>query len=200
MDRFLCELAAIPRLDAAAERELAVRARDGDEQARAELITASLSLVVMRAKRWGLRGSQLMDAIQAGSIGLIEAIDRFDPDRGCRLSTYAWWWIGHAMAEGLDRPDRPAEFELPAEEPVAPTGLGGVLDELSEEQTQVLVCRFETVATTGRPRPRIDVARRLGLSVSQVRSREAKAMQHVRRRLAKVGDRAPHEHRGADPL
>jgi RNA polymerase sigma factor (sigma-70 family) len=200
MDPYLRRLAGIPRLDADTERDLAVRSSHGDAFARDQLITASLSLVVMRAKRLGFSGQHLLDAIQSGTVGLIEAVDRFDPARGCRLSTYAWWWIGHAMAQTLREYEQLAEFDSQAAEDTEPSVAAYVLDGLPVELAEVFACRFETVVSTGRPRPRGDVARRLGLTVSQVRTREAKAMRQVRSRLAKVGDRASHQHRGADPL
>lgn len=200
MDPYLRRLARIPRLDADTEHDLAVRSSRGDTHARDQLITASLSLVVMRAKSLGFRGQLLLDAIQSGTVGLIEAVDRFDPTRGCRLSTYAWWWIGHAMAQALPERAQPTEFDSHTVENAAPTVATHLLDGLAVEVAEVFACRFETLFSTGQPRPRRDVAQRLGLTVSQVRTRETKAMQHVRSRLAKVGDRASHQHRGADPL
>ena len=200
VDPYLRRLAAIPALGPVSEHELAVRSWRGDAVARDELITSSLRLVVLRARLFGLHGSRLLDAVQAGTIGLIEAVDRFDPDRGCRLSTYAWWWIGRAMKQALPAQDSAWRID-------ALTDIRGRLEAdddlfagLTEDLAVVLRERFGAEAESGRPTPRVEVARRLGLTVSQVRTKEAKALAHIRKTLAKVGDRAPHQHCGAGPL
>lgn len=199
MDPYLRKLAGIPRLDATAEHLLAARAAAGDRSARERLIVASLSLVVMRAKAFGFHGQRLLDAVQAGTVGLIEAVDRFDPSRGCRLATYAWWWIGRAMTTALPASEIPLETDV-AVEAEASVAADELLVGLAPALGEVLACRLETVAETGRMRSRDDVAARLGLSPSQVRTREAKALKHVRDGLAKVGDRASHQRGEADPL
>lgn len=200
MDAYLSRLSRIPRLDATEEHDLAVRVRGGDVAAREQLITASLPLVLMRGRRLGLHGQRLLDAIQAGSIGLIEAIDRFDPARGCRLSTYAWWWIGRAMAGTFPEPTQAIETDLPAPVITDSDLRDFQLDGLDPDLAAVLVARFGKASAPGAATPRSEVARSLGLSVSQVRTKEAKALSHLRQGLAKVGHRAPFEHHGADPL
>ena len=200
MDPYLRRLAAIPPLQAESEHDLAVRSWCGDAGAREDLITASLRLVVMRARLFGLHGSRLLDAVQAGTVGLIEAVDRFDPYRGCRLSTYAWWWIGRAMKQSLPSPEITEGTDVfPGSRPSLYDD-DDLLDGLDEDLAAVLIERFGIGAEGGLPTPRTEVARRLGLTVSQVRTQEAKALSLVRRRLAKVGHRAPHQHRGAGPL
>lgn len=200
MDPYVRRLASLPPLSAQSEHELAVRSWRGDRGARDELITLSLRLVVMRARLLNLHGSRLVDAVQAGTIGLIEAVDHFDPYRGCRLSTYAWWWIGHAMKQSLPAPDVALDGD-PADVPGPPVEVDqGLLDGLDGELAEVLTVRFRIGAGPGRPVPRAEVARRLGLTVSQVRTREAKALSQLRRRLAKVGHRAPGEQPRVGPL
>lgn len=71
---------------------------DASEQARQELIMANTRLVVSIAKAYQGRGLSLADLIQEGNLGLMKAIDRFDPERGVRLSTYATWWIRQTIA------------------------------------------------------------------------------------------------------
>lgn len=97
MDQYVRNLFDQEFLGAEEERDLATRAASGDRAARAELICASLRLVAMRARMLHFSENDLADAVQAGTIGLIKAVDRFDPGRGVRLKTWAWWWIGDAM-------------------------------------------------------------------------------------------------------
>lgn len=200
MDPYLRRLGAIPRLDAAAEHDLAVRSRRGDAAAREELITRSLPLVLLRGRRLGLRGQNLLDAVQAGTIGLIEAVDRFDPTRGCRLSTYAWWWVGRAMVRTLSGAESVGDVEVLSTDSRLPDLGRDLLAGLDADLAEILTERFGTGSGPGGTTPRLEVARRLGLSVSQVRTKEAKALSHLRRGLAKVGHRAPQHDCGADPL
>ncbi len=75
--------------------------QDGDLDARERMITANLRLVVNIAKRYSGLGLPLMDLIEEGNIGLMKAVERFDPDRNCRFSTYATCWIKHAICRAL---------------------------------------------------------------------------------------------------
>ena len=75
------------------ERDLAIRHRGGDMNARQTLITANLRFVVKTAYEYRHYGLQMLDLIQEGNIGLIKGVDKFDPDRKFRLCTYAVWWI-----------------------------------------------------------------------------------------------------------
>ena len=196
MDAFIKSLLAQPQLAAADERSLARRAREGDTAARDELITAGLRAVALRAMLHGFRGDDMRDAVQSGALGLIRAVDRFDPDCGTRLSTYAWHWIGSAMKQAR-RPD-PIDA---ADEPVAddPAGAGHeLLVGLPDELAEVIRLRYGLGAPDAAPMTLSEVAHTCGLTVAQVRHREAKAMRHLSARLAKVVHRAPH--RGADPL
>jgi hypothetical protein len=92
LDDYLTRLDAYPPLSSVDLYALAVRARQGDKHARERLIQHHLRLVVSIAKRYLRHTSDPMDLIQAGNLGLIEAVDRYDPDRGA-LSTYASPWI-----------------------------------------------------------------------------------------------------------
>jgi RNA polymerase primary sigma factor len=98
---YLAEIRPIPLLAAEEEAELAVRIRAGDGEARRRLIEANLRLVVALAKRFRGRGLEFPDLIQEGNIGLIQAVDRFDPARGHRFSTYAAWWIRKSMTDAV---------------------------------------------------------------------------------------------------
>lgn len=101
IDLYLREISAAGLLDAEGERELARRIQRGDSKARARMIECNLRLVVMLAKRYLNRGLPLADLIEEGNLGLIRAVEKFDPERGFRFSTYAAWWIRQSIERGL---------------------------------------------------------------------------------------------------
>ena len=74
---------------------------DNDPHARDQLVRSNLRLVVNIAKKYGNRGMSLGDLIEEGNLGLIRAVDYFDPDRGTRFSTYAAWWIKQGIKRAL---------------------------------------------------------------------------------------------------
>jgi RNA polymerase primary sigma factor len=83
------------------------------ERARNAFVSANLGLVVVVARRYAHRGGlDILDAVQEGNAGLIKAVDRFDPQRGVRFSTYAIWWIRHSIGRALA--DRGTEIRVPA--------------------------------------------------------------------------------------
>ena len=98
---YLAEIRPIPLLSGEQEAALAAGVRTGDLEARRRLIEANLRLVVAVAKRYRGRGLEFPDLIQEGNIGLITAVDRFDPARGHRFSTYATWWIQKAITDAV---------------------------------------------------------------------------------------------------
>jgi len=92
-----------PRLSRAEETELARRAWEGDAQAASRLIVSHLRFVLHIARRYGRNGLPIGDLLQEGTVGLIEAVRRFNPDRDVQLSSYAVWWIRAAMQDYVIR-------------------------------------------------------------------------------------------------
>jgi RNA polymerase primary sigma factor len=101
LDRYLAEIGRIPLLAHEDLLALARRSRAGDEEARKRIILANLRLVVHVARSYRNRGLPLLDLIEEGNLGLIQAVDRFEPERGLRFSTYASIWIRQAIVRGV---------------------------------------------------------------------------------------------------
>ena len=101
LDTYLADINEVPLLTAEQEIELALRIQQGDMAAREHMIRANLRLVVSIAKNYVNRGLQFMDLIEEGNIGLMKAVEKFDPEAGCRFSTYATWWIKQGIRRAL---------------------------------------------------------------------------------------------------
>jgi len=98
---YMREIAKTPLLTPEEEIELASRIRKGDEKARARMIESNLRLVVKIAKDYSNYGVPMVDLISEGNIGLIKAVEKFDPKKGGKLSTYASWWIKQSIKRAL---------------------------------------------------------------------------------------------------
>jgi RNA polymerase primary sigma factor len=101
LNRYLLEIGRTPLLTPGEEIDLARRIQNGDAAARERVINANLRLVVTVARDYLNLGLPLVDLISEGNIGLMKAIDRFDPEKGAKLSTYAIWWIRQAIKRAL---------------------------------------------------------------------------------------------------
>ncbi len=98
---YLKDIGAAPLLTADEEKDLSRRALAGDEACRQRMIESNLRLVVRIARRYINRGLPLLDLIEEGNLGLIHAVEKFDPERGFRFSTYATWWIRQTIERGI---------------------------------------------------------------------------------------------------
>ena len=136
------------------ETELSRKARAGDEGARRELVEKNLRLVIPVAKRYRGYGLPFEDLIQEGNIGLMKAVERYDPDRGRKFSTYATWWIRQAVQKAVADHSRTIRLTRTAREKLA--RLHRARRELRAE--------LRREPTTG------ESARRLGWSVAEAHS------------------------------
>lgn len=101
LNRYLREIGRFPRLTPQQEIELAAKIKKGDAEARERMINSNLRLVVTIAHDYANLGLPLLDLISEGNIGLTKAVERFEPGKGAKLSTYAMWWIKQSIKRAL---------------------------------------------------------------------------------------------------
>jgi len=101
LKNYLKEVRTVPLLTAEQEIELSKKALKGDEHARKAMIRANLRLVINIAKRYMYLGTPFLDLIEEGNLGLMKAVDKFNPKKGFRFSTYAAWWIKQSITRSL---------------------------------------------------------------------------------------------------
>jgi len=101
LNRYLREIGRFPRLTPQQEIELAAKIKKGDAKAREQMINSNLRLVVTIAHDYANLGLPLLDLISEGNIGLTKAVERFEPGKGAKLSTYAMWWIKQSIKRAL---------------------------------------------------------------------------------------------------
>jgi RNA polymerase primary sigma factor len=162
LSTYLQEISRIPLLSPSEEIRLARLAKQGDPAARRKLIVSNLRLVVSIAKKYLYYGLPLQDLIEEGNIGLMKAADRYDPERGCKFSTYATWWIRQAVTRSLSNQgrtvrvpvyitDNVARYKRMAEELYIKSGRQPEVDEmakalgLTEREVQKLQSFVDTV-------------------------------------------------------
>src|SRR5687768_11390865 len=134
------------------EIDLSKKAKKGDKAARERLIEKNLKLVVSIAKKSRGRGLSFEDLIQEGNIGLMKAVEKFDPDRGFRFSTYATWWIRQAVQRAVA--DKGRTIRVPVRIGDKMREMARTYDELSAEMQRA---------------PSVEmVAERLGWSVEDI--------------------------------
>lgn len=155
--RYLAEIARLPRLTREKEHDLAECVRQGDEEARRQLIEANLRLVLRLARGYIGRGLPLLDLIEEGNIGLMDATTRYRPDRGTSFSTYAAWWIRQTITLALQNQARLIRL------PVRVEVLLGRYLEAKEKLSKTL----------GRPPSLAEVAERLSVPIEDLTLFEA---------------------------
>lgn len=149
---YLGEIGLIPLLDAARERALTGRVREGSAEARQVMIEANLRLVVRVARGYVGRGVPLMDLIAEGNLGLIRAVEKFEPARRLRFSTYAVWWIREAVQHALTHQGRTVRVPV----------------HVLREYARVLRARREFVAVHGRLPGMDELAQAASKSMAEV--------------------------------
>ena len=98
---YLREIGKIPLLTPEEETDLAQRIVKGDKKAKDKMVESNMRLVVSIAKRYGGRGLDFLDLIQEGNTGLLRAVEKFDPEKGFKFSTYATWWVRQAITRAI---------------------------------------------------------------------------------------------------
>ena len=150
---YLKEIGRINLLTSDEEFEYAQRAVQGDEEAKKILAESNLRLVVSIAKRYVGRGMLFLDLIQEGNIGLMKAVEKFDPTRGYKFSTYATWWIRQAVTRAIA--DQARTIRVPVHMVETINKLARVQRQLTQE--------------LNREPTDEEIAERLGISIDKVR-------------------------------
>jgi RNA polymerase primary sigma factor len=134
---YLRQIAQYPLLTPAQEIDLAAKIKKGDKAAKAEMIRANLRLVVKIARDYANLGLPLLDLISEGNIGLVKAVERFDPAKGGKLSTYGSWWIKQSIKRALANQSKTIRLPVHLVDKIAKIRRvgAGLSDELGREAT-----------------------------------------------------------------
>lgn len=160
LEIYMRDIGVVKLLTPEEEMALAIRAHDGDEEARDLLIRSNLRLVVKLAHEYTAYGMPLADLISEGNIGLMKAVEKFDPTRGCRLSTYSALWIKQSMRRALANQGK--TIRVPCH--------------LMEKVSKVRRMRHVLTEELGREPTIEELARELAISVKEIKRLEVIAM------------------------
>jgi RNA polymerase primary sigma factor len=163
LKHYLEEIAKFPSLTEKEEKALARRIPNDDQEALQTLVQSNLKFVVSYAKRYGGMGLSLLDLINEGNLGLIEAAKRFDPERGFKFITYAVWWIRQSIIHALTQNSH----------------VTNVPQKLSDEISSMKKKAERLKSTLGREPSREEIAQSMGLSVHDVEDLEILAEKQV---------------------
>lgn len=170
LQQYLREAAEVPLLTADEEIALSKRIQRGDSRAREHMIRANLRLVVKIAREYDGFGLPLLDMINEGNIGLMRAVEKFDPSKGCRFSTYAALWISQAVRRGLA--NQAKTIRLPINQ----------IDRLA--RLNRLARQFQD--QYGRPATAMELAKLMGMPVGRIQRLQS-AMVHTVSLEAPIG-------------
>src|SRR5207244_498800 len=197
LKRYLQEIGQFPLLTPQQEVELAGKIKKGDAAAREWMINANLRLVVTIARDYANLGLPLLDLISEGNIGLTKAVERFDPNKGAKLSTYAMWWIKQSIKRALANQSKTIRVPVHLADKIAKVRrvsiqmseeLGGepTDEELSEEIgiDSDKVERLQRIGLDGgKPNTRDEVCKYLGNTREHIRQMQNIALAKLRRAL-----------------
>lgn len=179
---YLGEIGYSPLLTAEEEVYFARRALRGDVSSRRRMIESNLRLVVKIARRYSNRGLALLDLIEEGNLGLIRAVEKFDPERGFRFSTYATWWIRQTIERAIMNQTR--TIRLPIHDDMKQS-IVKWLFELNAKQREVLARRFGLLGYEAATLE--DVGREIGLTRERVRQIQVEGLRRLREILQTQG-------------
>ena len=155
LSTYLKTIDKIPLLTYDEEYELALKAENGDKKAREKLINANLRFVVSVAKKFRGQGMPLEDLINEGNIGLMTAVDKFEPEKGYHFISYAVWWVRQAILKALAEQSRPVRLPL----------------NRSNELIQIVRAKNDLIHNKGISDPTVDeIAAASGLDVTLVKN------------------------------
>src|SRR5678815_5190706 len=202
---YLREIGQIPLLTPQEEIELAARIKVGDKEARAKMIRSNLRLVVKIAHDYANLGLPLLDLISEGNIGLMKAVERFDPAKGGKLSTYAAWWIKQSIKRALANQSKTIRLPVhlvdkiskmrrvamqmseelgrePSDDELAEE-VGDLLSVLDEREKKIIFSRF---GLDGRKAKTLEeVGKKFGVTRERIRQLQNIALMKLRRALQK---------------